>query len=144
MIMLMIPKNMTIQSKRIFLIQIYEMLFTKLNMNDRIDAVSSMINQAPEHQIDIEIDTLQNGSFQKVVSAMISCELTDGEIDHIRALYEGIFRPYIQHGGQIPKVDLEWAYNQIFQFTELIHKRRLAEEKKQLKASRKRLYARRE
>jgi len=132
MIMLMIPNHMTDQSKRIFLIQIYEMLFSKLNMNDRIDAVSSMINHAPEHQIDIEIETLKNGSFQKVVSAMINCELNDGEIEHVRALYEGIFRPYMEHGGQIPKADLEWAYNEIFLFTESVHKKRLAHDQNRL------------
>jgi len=126
MIMLMVPKNMTAKTKRDFLIQIYEMLFSKLGMNDRIDAVRHMILHAPKHQIDLEVETLENGSFQKVVSAMINCELNEAEIDHVRALYEGIFRPYMENGGRIPKADLEWAYNEIFQFTESVHRKRLA------------------
>ena len=127
MIMLMVPKNMTAKTKRDFLIQIYQMLFSKLGMNDRIDAVGYMIQHAPTHQIDLEIETLENGSFQKVVSSLVNCELDESEVEHVRALYEGIFRPYMEQGGQIPKADIEWAYNEIFQFTESIHQKRLTQ-----------------
>lgn len=127
MIMLIVPKNMTAKTKRDFLIQIYELLFSKLGMTDRIDSVGHMIQLAPQHQIDLEIETLENGSFQKVVSTLINCELTESETDHVRALYEGIFKPYMEQGGQIPQKDLEWAYNEIFQFTESIHQKRIME-----------------
>ena len=126
------PKKLAMTKKRKLLIDLYTALYTKLEMEEHISPTAAMIRRAPEHQIDMEWETVKDGTFQEVVATLLNYKLDGQDIAHLISLYQGIWEPYAKRGGDIPAEDMKFAYKEILNFTRSVRKKRELEERNKL------------
>lgn len=98
------------------LVGVYRTILTALDSTELIPQVESAIMAAPKGLIDLELESLDDGTFAEVVRIMKDCPLSEEDAVGYFKLFQKYMVPFMQHGKHLNKAFYKKAMQEILQY----------------------------